>query len=50
VRELWANGSSSSSRGITADIAAGGAGQPAQQGQQGQPLNLFSDPRGTFSG
>ena len=44
VRELWANGSSSSTRGITADPAT------ATNSQQGpQPLDLFSDRRGVYS-
>lgn len=41
VRELWANGSSSSTSGITADTTK--ASQPAQ------PLDLFSDRFGAFS-
>jgi hypothetical protein len=45
VRELWGNGSSSSTRGIAADTAATGTSQ--QQGPQ--PLDLFSDRRGVFS-
>jgi hypothetical protein len=48
VRELWANGSSSSTSGIASDAqrlpAAGGQQQPPQ------PLDLFSDRRGVFSG
>jgi len=43
VRELWANGSSSSTNGITAN-----AGTPASQQQSPQPLDLFSDRFGTF--
>jgi hypothetical protein len=44
VRELWANGSSSSTRGITADPTT------ATNTQQGpQPLDLFSDRRGVYS-
>ena len=49
VRELWANGSSSSTSGITADAQRA----PATGGQQPsspQPLDLFSDRRGVFSG
>ncbi len=46
VRELWANGSSSSTRGIAADTAT-----TTTNDQQGpQPLDLFSDRRGVFSG
>jgi Transglycosylase SLT domain len=43
VRELWANGSSSSTSGITADATAA-----SQQGSR--PLDLFSDRFGVFSG
>jgi Transglycosylase SLT domain len=43
VRELWANGSSSSTSGITAEATA-----PSQQGSR--PLDLFSDRFGVFSG
>ena len=48
VRELWANGSSSSPRGITSDLqrASATGGQPSSP----QPLDLFSDRRGVFSG
>jgi hypothetical protein len=43
VRELWANGSSSSTAGITSD-------PQRPTGHQPQPLDLFSDRRGVFSG
>ena len=43
VRELWSNGSSSSTRGIAADTTT------ANSQQQGQPLDLFSDRRGVYS-
>jgi hypothetical protein len=45
VRELWGNGSSSSTRGIAADPTTPTNGQQAPQ-----PLDLFSDRRGVFSG
>jgi hypothetical protein len=44
VRELWANGSSSSTRGIAADPTTTGNGQ-----QGPRPLDLFSDRGGVFS-
>jgi hypothetical protein len=44
VRELWANGSSSSTNGITADVTS-----PASE-QEPRPLDLFSDRFGVFSG
>jgi hypothetical protein len=44
VRELWANGSSSSTRGITADPTTATNSQ-----QSPQPLDLFSDRRGAYS-
>ena len=44
VRELWANGSSSSTSGITANATASASQQTPQ------PLDLFSDRRGVFSG
>ena len=46
VRELWSNGSSSSTRGIAADTTAANS----QQGQGAQPLDLFSDRSGAYSG
>jgi hypothetical protein len=42
VRELWANGSSSSTNGIAANAATPASGQA-------QPLDLFSDRFGVFS-
>jgi len=44
VRELWSNGSSASTRGIAADTTAANTQQGAQ------PLDLFSDRRGVYSG
>jgi hypothetical protein len=44
VRELWANGSSSSTAGIASDL------QPTTASGGPRPLNLFSDPHGVFSG
>jgi hypothetical protein len=41
VRELWSNGSSSSTAGITSDMQRTTSNQP-------QPLDLFSDRRGVF--
>ena len=46
VRELWSNGSSSSTRGIAADTTSANS---QQQGQGPQPLDLFSDRRGVYS-
>jgi hypothetical protein len=44
VRELWSNGSSSSTAGIVANV------QPAAAAKgSGAPLNLFKDPTGAFS-
>jgi hypothetical protein len=46
VRELWANGSSSSTTGIAADVQPKSAG--AKEAAP-MPLNLFKDPTGAFS-
>ncbi len=43
VRELWSNGSSSSTAGITSDTQQTTSATP-------RPLDLFSDRRGVFSG
>lgn len=52
VRELWANGSSSSTAGIVSDVQkpslSAAAASPAQQ-KPPQPLDLFSDRFGNFS-
>lgn len=49
VRELWANGSSSSTSGIASD-AQRAPNPGGDQSSSPQPLDLFSDRRGVFSG
>lgn len=45
VHELWANGSTSSTSGIASDVP-----KPGEQKPPAQPLDLFSDRFGAFSG
>ena len=47
VRELWANGSSSSTAGIVSDVQKPSASSSSTQ-QTPQPLDLFSDRFGAF--